>query len=124
MARAFASWITRHPDDGRFILSNGFDWTYFQVEATPFFVVGVSALPAGAPRITLFDGSEEVLDPAALWVEAGAFHTRVKHGAFVARFSRQAQIALGEWLVEAENGSPALSLGDRTYDIRGSAPGS
>lgn len=124
MARAFASWIARHPDDGRFILTNGFDWTYFQVDATPFFVVGVSADPAGAPRIALFDGSEEVLDPAALWVEAGVFHTRVKNGAFVARFTRQAQIALAEWLDEAENGSPVLKFGDRTYDIRGSVPGS
>ena len=32
LARALASWIARHPDDGRFILTNGYDWTYFTVE--------------------------------------------------------------------------------------------
>ena len=37
MARAFASWVARHPDDGRYILSNGYDWSYFRVEDAPRF---------------------------------------------------------------------------------------
>ena len=61
MARAFASWIARHPDDGRFILTNGYDWTYFTVEGTPYFVEGVRAGEDG-PVLVLFDGSEEAPD--------------------------------------------------------------
>ena len=58
LKRAFASWITRHPDDGRYILCNGYDWTYFRVEGTPFFVLGVRA--AGDQLwLGLSDGSEE-----------------------------------------------------------------
>jgi hypothetical protein len=26
------SWIARHPHDGRLILTNGYDWCYFQAE--------------------------------------------------------------------------------------------
>ena len=47
MATAFASWITTHPDDGRFILTNGYDWTYFTVKDAPFFVKRVFSTPAG-----------------------------------------------------------------------------
>ena len=27
LAEAFHTWIARHPDDGRYILTNGYDWT-------------------------------------------------------------------------------------------------
>src|SRR3954468_18708053 len=32
LEKALHSWISRHPDDGRLILTNGYDWTYFQVD--------------------------------------------------------------------------------------------
>src|SRR5688572_29087087 len=67
MEAAFATWIRRHPDDGRYVLSNGYDWSYFEVQGTPFFVRGVAAEPAGL-RLTLSDGSEELLDPTTLRV--------------------------------------------------------
>src|SRR6187455_615956 len=57
MARAFAGWIGRHPDNGRFILSNDFDWTYFTVRDVPLFVRSVRAV-GGAPSAELSDGSE------------------------------------------------------------------
>jgi hypothetical protein len=105
MQRAFARWIARHPDDGRFILTNGYDWTYFTVEGTPFFVDGVRRDPAG-PVLVLFDGSEERLEPAALRLdEDGIFRTTVKGGAFEARFSRNAQLELASWLEENDDGS-------------------
>ena len=34
LSRALLSWVRRHPDDGRFILSNGYDWTYVGVDDT------------------------------------------------------------------------------------------
>ena len=42
MAKAFAKWVRRHPDDGRWILSNGYDWCYFTVEDTGYFVLGLT----------------------------------------------------------------------------------
>ena len=108
MARAFASWIARHPDDGRFILTNGWDWTYFTVEGAPFFVEGVREGPDG-PILVLFDGSEEPLEPARLRLDDdGIFSTRVKGGAFDARFLRNAQLELAPWLEEDSDGSISL----------------
>lgn len=108
MARAFAGWIARHPDDGRFILTNGYDWTYFTVEGAPFFVEGVRA-GDGGPVLALFDGTEESLDPDALHLEAdGVLATRVKGGAFEARFTRAAQLELSPWLEEEAEGGIAL----------------
>ncbi|HVR19666.1 MAG TPA: hypothetical protein VMS65_08220 [Polyangiaceae bacterium] len=108
MARAFASWIARHPDDGRFILTNGYDWTYFTVEGTPFFVEGVRAGAEG-PVLVLFDGNEEPLDPETLELDpAGVFTTKVKGGAFDARFLRGAQLELAPFLDEESDGSVTL----------------
>src|SRR5262249_16688768 len=47
MSTAFASWIAIHPDDGRFILTNGYDWTYFTVKDAPFLVRHVESTPSG-----------------------------------------------------------------------------
>lgn len=38
LERGLRSWIARHPDDGRPILSNGYDWCYFQADDAPLFV--------------------------------------------------------------------------------------
>ncbi len=64
MARAFASWIDVHPDDGRFILNNGYDWSYFRVEDVPFFVLGLRQQDAEL-RLLLSDGSESPLEPGS-----------------------------------------------------------
>lgn len=118
MARAFASWIRRHPDDGRFILSNGWDWTYFTVEDVPFFVEGVRASPAG-PRLVLSDGSEEPMDASTL--REGPAHTlyvAVKQRAFEARFRQSAQIALEPWLAEDPDGTVLLAIGEKRYRLQ------
>ena len=65
LADALHRWIARHPDDGRFILTNGYDWTYFTVEATPYFVLAVHDR-AGAIELALSDGSRELLDASTL----------------------------------------------------------
>lgn len=111
LARAFASWIARHPDDGRFILTNQYDWCYFTVEDAPFFVTGVraSAVPVA---LSLFDGSEEALDPASLRLDdEGILRTRVKGGAFEARFRRSAQLAMEPLL--ADDGLAVVIAGTR-----------
>lgn len=117
MARAFASWIGRHPDDGRFILNNGYDWSYFQVEDVPFFVLGVRER-AGQLELSLSDGSQSSLEPETLTVgPQGALYAPVKNGKFQARFTQAAQIALGEWLVEAENGDLLLEIAGSRHTL-------
>ncbi|MEP7050124.1 MAG: hypothetical protein ABJB12_07215 [Pseudomonadota bacterium] len=115
MARAFASWIEVHPDDGRFILNNGYDWSYFQVEDAPFFVRGLHEA-GGSLWLSLSDGSESRLGEAAhestpLTVgEGGALYTTVKKGRFRARFTQAAQTALSPWLSSGENGEIFLEI--------------
>ncbi|HKO50785.1 MAG TPA: hypothetical protein VJV79_23860 [Polyangiaceae bacterium] len=124
MARAFASWIDRHPDDGRFILNNGYDWSYFQVEDVPFFVLGVRE-EAGRLLLLLSDGNESPLAPGSLQLGAqGALYTEVKNSRFRARFTQAAQIALEPWLVQAENGEIFLEIGDQRHAVENSGGGS
>lgn len=98
MARSFASWLDRHPYDGRFILNNGYDWTYIEVEDAALQVRTLHAsssltgdastgqVPPKSPRtqlpdrqgstspaadllqIELSDGSVEILDASSLWL--------------------------------------------------------
>ena len=124
MAKAFASWITRHPDDGRFILSNGYDWSYFEVEDVPFFVLGVHEA-AGQLQLELSDGSESPLDPASLTAGArGALYATVKAGQFRARFTRSAQIALAPWLASQANGQLFLEIAGTHHSLPNFGEGS
>jgi uncharacterized protein len=118
MVRTFASWVTRHPDDGRFILSNGYDWTYFTVEDTPCFVRAID-LRAGVPWVTLLDGSEEPLDPASVMTGTGeALYVRVRGGTLEAKLLPRAQSALVEVLTEDPEGHPAVRVPGGLYPLR------
>lgn len=116
LSDAMHRWLAVHPDDGRTILTNGYDWCYLVVDDTPAFVVGLKGAPPDAPTLVLADGSEESLDPASLVQDAdGACFTRVKQGRFEARFLRHAQIELAPWLVE---GDPiGISIGGHSRPI-------
>ncbi len=106
LTRAMHGWIARHPDDGRYILTNGYDWTYFTVEGTPYFVRAVRAGDGGAPTLELSDGSSEPLVGASLdgarVDPSGALVVSVKRdakgGPYEARFDRHAQAGLAPWL--------------------------
>ncbi|HVU03313.1 MAG TPA: hypothetical protein VHE30_16250 [Polyangiaceae bacterium] len=117
MALAFASWITRHPDDGRFILTNGYDWTYFTVKDAPYFVRHVGRDGERAV-LSLFDGTEEPLDPEHVTVsDAGVLYARV-HGDYEARFTQGAQAAMVDFIGEGEDGSPCIEIAGVRYPIR------
>jgi hypothetical protein len=117
LARALHTWIARHPDDGRYILVNGYDWTYFAVEDTPFFVTSLRVGP-GAVTLALSDGTEEPLDPHTLRADGrGVLTARVKGGAFTARFLRPAQAALTEVLEEGPAGAPQLRVGGEVFAV-------
>jgi hypothetical protein len=120
---AMHTWIARHPDDGRFILNNGYDWTYFTVEDAPYFVRAVRS-QGGHPLLLLLlsDGTEEAWDPRTTRIAAsGAMYAKVHGGHFEAKFTRHAQNALAPLLVESA-GEPALLLDGEVVPI-GPSPG-
>ena len=136
LEQAMHTWVSRHPDDGRFILTNGYDWTYFKVEDAPFFVrhLRPEEAPAEAPAATrgkpsvpsdpseptpitmvLSDGSEEPLVPAEIREGTdGALYAFVKHnakgGPFEAKFTRHAQTSLARFLRPDAADSNAMAL--------------
>ncbi len=119
LARGLASWVRRHPDDGRYILSNGYDWCYFAVECAPFFVASVWA-DHGQAHVRLTDGSVEPLLLESLVVdEDGVCGCKVRDGAFDARFTRGAQLMLGALLCDCD--AAAISVAGRVYTIRSRA---
>jgi len=111
---AMHTWIAVHPDDGRFILDNGYDWTYFTVKGTPYFV---RALRPDATRLLLVlsDGTEEPWAPEqSRSGPGGALVTLVKRhergGPFEATFSRHAQASLMP-VLEEEDGRAWVRVG-------------
>ncbi len=117
LAQALHGWISKHPDDGRFILTNGYDWTYFTVDDVPYFVTSIEVRRDGV-GLRLSDGSQEDLSSDGLRVgDDGALYLKVKGGAFPAKFTRHAQIALEPVMVAVEGDKIGLKLGDRTVAI-------
>ena len=119
---ALHTWIERHPDDGRFILTNGYDWTYFVVADVPFFVRSVRAEDFDA-ILVLSDGSEEALDPQTLRQnERGELYLRVKAnakgGPYDAKMTRFAQGQLEPFLAPEAEGEGAVVLTTKRGRIR------
>lgn len=112
---AMHTWIARHPEDGRWILTNGYDWTYFTVLDTPYIV---RELRVDAPRIMLVlsDATLEPFHPERTRVASDdALVTQVKStalgGPFEAKFSRHAQTSLGPYLATDEDNRMFVSFG-------------
>ncbi|HEY8087983.1 MAG TPA: hypothetical protein VIF09_09060 [Polyangiaceae bacterium] len=121
LVAALHSWIARHPDDGRFILTNGYDWTYFTVDDAPFFVRALRIEPDRVV-LALSDGTEEAWEPSSTRVGPdGALYATTKRettgGPYEAKFTRHAQGSLGPVLHETEGGAPAVLLGGRLHAI-------
>ena len=82
----------------------GEDWAYVTVEDAAYRVTALDATDSQV-FLRLSDRTGEALDPATLRLEAdGVLSARVKGGRAKARFSRQAQVALGTLLEESEEG--------------------
>lgn len=110
---ALHTWIGRHPDDGRFILTNGYDWTYFIVEDVPFFVRSIRA-EDGDAILVLSDATEEPLDPTQVrQTERGELYLTVKKdakgGPYEAKVTRFAQGQLEPFLREGPAGTVLLA---------------
>ncbi|HVK70600.1 MAG TPA: hypothetical protein VM694_39370 [Polyangium sp.] len=117
LEEALHRWIARHPEDGRLILTNGYDWCYFRAEETPFVVRFVRVEDEGRrASLVLSDGTEERLDPRVLSVSSeGVVFARVKAGAEDACFSRHAQAGLAPLLVSAD--PPIVRVGDVSAEL-------
>lgn len=116
LGEALHTWIGKHPDDGRFILTNGYDWTYFAVDDVPFFVRSIRKEGDDA-ILVLSDGTEEPLEPSTVRPGArGDLYLTVKRehadasrrGPFPAKLSRYAQTQLEPFLSE-DGGAVVLS---------------
>jgi len=86
-------------EDGRFQLRIGNDWAYVTVEGAAY---RVNAIDTDDARVylRLSDRTGEPLEASSLRLgEDGVLTARVKGGRAEARFSRDAQFALGELLV-------------------------
>ncbi len=118
---ALHTWIARHPDDGRFILTNGYDWTYFTVDDVPYFVRSIRE-EAGDAVALLSDATEEPLDPTTAHLnERGELYVKVKPdalgGPFDAKMTRFAQGQLGPFLEDAGAETVALTTKRGTFRL-------
>jgi hypothetical protein len=127
LAAAMHTWVARHPDDGRYILTNGYDWTYFTVEDAPYTVRSLK-IEGDQVSLVLSDGTCEPFDPARAKIgKNGALYTQVKAsakgGPFEAKFTRHAQTELGPLLTEVAgepetDGAPlGVKIGGRVVRI-------
>lgn len=120
LAHAMHTWVGRHPFDGRFVLVNGYDWTYFVVDDVPCFIEAFSG-SIDEPELELRDGSRERWVADSLYVGVNdALYTWVKHravgGPFLARFTPGAQLALEPWLHDV-SGVPTVILRGKELSI-------
>jgi uncharacterized protein len=104
LARAMATWISRHPDNGRWVLENGYDWCYIAVEDVPLWVKS-ARFDNDAIVGTLSDGTEERIDINTMSVDTeGTLRCAVKptarKGPYPAKLARHAQLALADRLRE------------------------
>jgi hypothetical protein len=116
LLNALHAWITRHPDDGRYILTNGYDWTYFAVDDVPFFVQSVREGAGGGLELGLSDGTTVPFPAEGLAAgddEALYVPVTVRGDPFEAKFTRFAQAQLAPWLVEGADGRVGVRAGGR-----------
>ncbi len=85
--------------------------------ADTFYVVSRVDWGDRAARISLNDGSQELLDPASLWIGPGEIlYCRVKKGTFPARFTRAAYYQITSEVEESPEGF-VLVQGGRRFPI-------
>jgi hypothetical protein len=106
-------------EDGRYLvhlhLPNGTQKVAVQVEDTPYFVRDVDWQPNGTGLLHLNDGTQEVLDPHKVTMnEEGFTYTFVKNGAAEAKFLRQAEIRMADFVEEKDGNVGLVVAGEWT----------
>jgi uncharacterized protein len=104
-------------EDGRYKLNVGKDWCYVEVEGAAYRVTSVHPKDDGPPVLELSDGSAEPLDPQTLTADdEGVLECQVKERRASARFSRDAQAAMGELLEQTKDGV-CLRIGEERVPL-------
>jgi hypothetical protein len=102
-------------EDGKFRLQLGDDWCLVDVEDAAYRVLAIDPAPDDRLSIRLSDRTAELLDTGTLQLDPdGAFTCKVKRGRAKAKFSREAQFALGSLFEEVE-GRIVLRVGAKSY---------
>ena len=105
----------RVAEDGRFKLEIGNDWCFVTVEDAAFEVLAIDLSLDARVSARLSDRTAEYLDLTSLAVDdQGVLSARVKNGRAKARFSRDAQFALGTML-ESEGDRWVLRVGEKQW---------
>jgi hypothetical protein len=117
---ALRQWIGRHPDDGRYILTNGYDWTYVTVEDVPY-LVRSTRLTDGVIELVLNDGTAEPWLIGDTTVDTGGrLQVMVKgsspFGPFPAKFTSHAQQGL-QPLLHDEGGRIVIRTALGTFPL-------
>jgi hypothetical protein len=109
--------LLRRNKEGRYYIDEGRGKVYVQVEDTPFVVKMIDKRKDGIYLI-LNDETEEKLDFRTLMLNRDNIpYTKVKGGAFDARFNRPAYYEFTKYLKE-QSGKYYLELGDKRYQIK------
>lgn len=104
-------------DDGKYRLEFGNDWCFVTVEEAAYGITAVDVSDGDLPSVRLSDRTAEPLDVGSLALgDDGVLTAKVKGGRALARFSRDAQFALGE-MVEASDGGLVLRVGQRRVPL-------
>lgn len=102
----------RLTDDGRVKLEFGNDWCFVKVTDAAFKVLAVDVSETDQLSVRLSDRTAELLDAQTLSLDdEGVLHARVKTGKAKARFSRDAQVQLAQFLTENNE----LHVGAKTW---------
>ncbi len=128
LEQALRTWVAAHPDDGRPILTNGYDWVDFEVDDAPLRADAVSfeGAPDHVERVLLhlFDGSIEEIAPGSLTLDGDVVYARLpasrgdaRHprAGLEVRFSRHAQGQLAQVLVSAD--PPTIEIAGERYEL-------
>jgi uncharacterized protein len=104
-------------EDGKFRLQFGDDWCFVEVEGAAYRVLAIDFAPEDRLSIRLSDRTAEFLDLSSLRLGLdGVLTCRVKGGSATAKFSREAQFALGS-LLEDVQGNLVLKINATSYPV-------
>lgn len=114
----------RRTADGTYEIAIGWDKVTVEIEETPYVVTCVSGDSAQGFTLRLNDESEELLNPASLFIgQENVLYCRVKSGAEPARFLRPAYYQLTAHVQEnAASGLFSLQVGTAAFPIRLATP--
>ena len=117
LARAFATWVRWDEPSQRFQLRNELDWCWITVDDAPLVVTAASVQADGSVRLSVSDGSTELLALDTVRIDAEDVpYCTVRGGTLDARFLQAAAFSLLEH-AEPDGERWALVLGGERHPL-------